>query len=72
MDYLNDYLGHLAHERALSPLTRENYARDIRRLLQMADGTAISGASAQACMAKASAAKASPACFLHGADSSII
>ncbi|HEY8354658.1 MAG TPA: tyrosine recombinase XerC [Methylophilaceae bacterium] len=41
MDYLNDYLGHLAHERALSPLTRENYARDIRRLLQMADGTEL-------------------------------
>ena len=36
MDYLADYLNHLAHERGLSPLTRENYARDIRLLLKLA------------------------------------
>ena len=35
MDYLADYLNHLAHERGLSPLTRENYARDIRLLLSL-------------------------------------
>jgi len=33
VDYLSDYLNHLAFERGLSPLTRENYARDIRTLL---------------------------------------
>jgi integrase/recombinase XerC len=37
VDYLNDYLEHLAFERGLSPLTRENYARDIRLLLDLAD-----------------------------------
>lgn len=36
MDYLADYLNHLAFERGLSPLTRENYARDIRLLLDLA------------------------------------
>lgn len=36
MDYLADYLNHLAFERGLSPLTRENYARDIRLLLNVA------------------------------------
>ena len=36
MDYLADYLNHLAHERGLSLLTRENYARDIRLLLSLA------------------------------------
>jgi len=35
VDYLADYLNHLAHERGLSPLTRENYARDIRLLLSL-------------------------------------
>lgn len=35
MDYLADYLNHLAFERGLSPLTRENYARDIRLLLDL-------------------------------------
>lgn len=37
MDYLADYLNHLAYERGLSPLTRENYARDIKLLLELAD-----------------------------------
>lgn len=35
-DYLAAYLDHLAFERGLSPLTRENYARDIRLLLSLA------------------------------------
>lgn len=38
MDYLANYLDHLSFERGLSPLTRENYARDIQVLLQLADG----------------------------------
>ena len=37
MDYLTDYLNHLTHERGLSPLTRENYARDVRLLLGLTD-----------------------------------
>ena len=36
MDLLAAYLGYLAHERGLSALTCENYARDIRRLLALA------------------------------------
>ena len=35
MDYLTEYLDHLSYERGLSPLTRENYARDIHRLLKL-------------------------------------
>ncbi|OIQ88500.1 tyrosine recombinase XerC [mine drainage metagenome] len=41
MDYLAAYLDHLAHERGLSPLTSENYARDIRQLLKLADNTTL-------------------------------
>jgi integrase/recombinase XerC len=41
VDYLASYLDHLAHERGLSPLTRENYARDIRALLQLAGETGL-------------------------------
>lgn len=41
MDYLADYLDHLAFERGLSPLTRENYARDIRLLLSLAGDQAL-------------------------------
>lgn len=41
MDYLASYLEHLAFERGLSPLTRENYARDIRLLLTLADKTPL-------------------------------
>ena len=37
MDYLAAYLDHLAHERGLSPLTCENYARDIRGLLKLSE-----------------------------------
>lgn len=37
MDYLTSYLQHLTFERGLSPLTRENYARDIKLLLSLAD-----------------------------------
>ncbi|HSI22337.1 MAG TPA: tyrosine recombinase XerC [Methylophilaceae bacterium] len=36
MDFLAAYLDHLAHERGLSPLTCENYARDIRTLEDLA------------------------------------
>jgi integrase/recombinase XerC len=41
VDYLTAYLDHLAHERGLSPLTSENYARDIRQLLKLADNMAL-------------------------------
>ena len=34
MDYLTPYLNHLTFERGLSKLTQENYARDIRVLLE--------------------------------------
>lgn len=36
MDHLAAYLAHLANERGLSPLTCENYARDIRVLQKLA------------------------------------
>lgn len=36
MDYLAQYLEHLAFERGLSQHTRDNYARDIRVLLELA------------------------------------
>lgn len=35
------FLGHLVHERGLSPHTSENYARDIARLIALAEGTAL-------------------------------
>ena len=38
---LANYLDHLTYERGLSPLTRENYARDIRLLLELADKEAL-------------------------------
>lgn len=41
MDHLAAYLDHLAHERGLSPLTCENYARDIRGLVEMAGDTKL-------------------------------
>lgn len=34
VDYLVQYLDHLSHERRLSPLTRENYQRDLKVLLE--------------------------------------
>lgn len=39
MDLLADYLQFLNYERGLSPLTRESYARDIRQLIALSDGT---------------------------------
>lgn len=39
MDLLAAYLDHLSHERGLSPLTCENYARDIRTLQGLAGET---------------------------------
>src|SRR5690606_17736529 len=46
MDYLSEYLEHLTYERGLSALTRENYARDIRHLLRLADGTDLDSLTA--------------------------
>ena len=37
MDFLTEYLTFLNFERGLSPLTRANYARDITRLIKLAD-----------------------------------
>jgi len=37
VDYLTNYLDYLTFERGLSPLTRENYARDIRLLMELAN-----------------------------------
>lgn len=41
MELLDQYLAHLANERGLSPLTRENYARDISTLLSLAGNTSL-------------------------------
>ena len=38
---LPEYLQFLQFERGLSPLTRENYARDITQLIKLADSTAL-------------------------------
>ena len=38
---LPEYLQFLQFERGLSPLTRENYARDIKQLVKLADATAL-------------------------------
>ncbi len=37
MEFLTEYLEFLNFERGLSPLTRENYARDIAQLIKLAD-----------------------------------
>jgi integrase/recombinase XerC len=37
VDFLTEYLEFLNFERGLSPLTRENYARDITQLIKLAD-----------------------------------
>ena len=37
MDLLTEYIQFLQFERGLSPLTRENYARDIAKLIELAD-----------------------------------
>lgn len=42
MELLKEYLEFLNFERGLSPLTRENYARDITQLIKLADSTALS------------------------------
>ena len=47
MDYLADYLDYLTIERGLSPLTRENYARDIKLLLELADEQALQDIQSQ-------------------------
>ena len=39
--YLAGFLSHLGAERRLSPLTCENYARDVRVLLDLAAGTPL-------------------------------
>ncbi len=39
--YLAGFLAHLAHERRLSPLTAENYRRDVRALLDLAGATPL-------------------------------
>jgi integrase/recombinase XerC len=41
VDFLKEYLEFLNFERGLSPLTRENYARDIAQLIQLADSAAL-------------------------------
>ena len=41
MDLLTEYLEFLNFERGLSPLTRENYARDITQLIKLADTNAL-------------------------------
>jgi integrase/recombinase XerC len=41
VDLLSEYLQFLTFERGLSPLTRENYARDIQQLCTLSDGTAL-------------------------------
>ena len=38
---LHGFLAHLCHERQYSPLTAENYARDIRRLFELAAATPL-------------------------------
>ena len=41
VDLLTEYLQFLNVERGLSPLTRENYARDIKQLINLSDGTVL-------------------------------
>jgi integrase/recombinase XerC len=41
VELLSEYLKFLNFERGLSPLTRENYARDITQLINLADSTAL-------------------------------
>lgn len=42
MSHLNEYLDYLSFERGLSPLTKENYARDIRHLLALVEEKPLS------------------------------
>ena len=41
MEFLKEYLEFLNFERGLSPLTRENYARDITQLIKLADSAPL-------------------------------
>lgn len=41
MDYLKPYLDFLNFERGLSPLTQENYARDIKQLVELSGETSL-------------------------------
>ncbi len=41
MELLDRYISHLANERGLSPLTRENYARDISLLVELSGATPL-------------------------------
>jgi len=41
MDYLTDYLAYLTYERGLSPLTCENYTRDLHMLFELVGNTAL-------------------------------
>lgn len=41
MNELDQYLQHLTYERGLSPLTCQNYARDIKLLISLADKTSL-------------------------------
>lgn len=41
MELLDDYLAYLSHERGLSPLSRENYARDLKVLFELAGTSSI-------------------------------
>jgi integrase/recombinase XerC len=41
VDLLKEYLSFLNVERGLSPLTRENYARDIKQLIALCDGATL-------------------------------
>jgi len=41
VDFLKEYLEFLNFERGLSPLTRENYARDITQLIKLTDTTKL-------------------------------
>ena len=45
MNHLNDYLQHLTFERGLSALTCQNYARDIKLLMSLAENASLENAS---------------------------
>ncbi len=47
MDLLKEYLEFLQFERGLSPLTRENYARDITQLIQLASSGELNSLQTQ-------------------------
>ena len=47
MDLLAEYIQFLQFERGLSPLTRENYARDITQLIKLSDSAELSSLQSQ-------------------------